>query len=160
MPRSCRFQRLYASVTPFSIDTRAPLLRCSTLPMSGRNSRKLWFMMPSPFVSVKNWLLKPMRPRAGISNSILVCPSPVGCIETISAFLRPSFSITVPLNSSGTSHTSSSNGSQRTPSISFTITSGRPRQNSKPSRRIFSAKIVICSSPRPLTLNLPSPMFS
>ena len=40
------------------------------------------------------------------------------------------------------------------------ITSGRDIPNSKPSRRIFSAKIVICNSPRPETLNLPSPTVS
>ena len=68
--------------------------------------------------------------------------------------------MTVPVQSSGASITKCSKGSHLMPSISLMITSGRPRQNSKPSRRIFSAKIVICSSPRPLTLNFPSPAFS
>ena len=49
------------------------------------------------------------------------------------------------------STTSASYGSIVFPSTSLRMTCGRDSANSKPSRRMFSARIDRCSSPRPLT---------
>ena len=60
--------------------------------------------------------------------------------------------MTLPMYSSGVSICTRSNGSHFTPSISFSITSGRDTCNSYPSRRMFSIKIDKCNSPRPETV--------
>ena len=60
----------YATASPCSIDTSAPFILEVTEPECGLNSKNEWFITPSPFVSVKNSVLIPINPRAGISNSI------------------------------------------------------------------------------------------
>ena len=89
-------------------------------------------------MSVKNSVLYPINPLAGILNSIFVCPLSAGSMLTISAFLLPSFSITFPTQSSGTFTTNSSIGSHFTPSISLKITLGRDTKSSNPSLLIVS----------------------
>ena len=108
-------------------------------------------IVPSPFVSVKNSVLYPISPLAGMLNSIFVCPSSAGSMFIISPFLLPSFSITVPTDSSGTFTTKLSIGSHFTPSISFIITFGRETKSSNPSLLIVSIKTDRCSSPLPET---------
>ena len=108
-------------------------------------------MVPSPFVSVKNSVLYPINPLAGILNSIFVWPSSAGSIFTISAFLLPNFSITFPTQSSGTLTTKSSIGSHFTPSISLKITFGRDTNSSNPSLLIVSINTDKCNSPLPDT---------
>ena len=112
------------------------------------------FIVPSPFVSVKNSVLYPINPLAGILNSIFVCPASAGSILTISAFLLPNFSITFPMQSSGTFTTSLSIGSHFTPSISLKITFGLETKSSKPSLLIVSINTDKCNSPRPHTSKL------
>ena len=86
-------------------------------------------------------------------NSIFVCPASAGSILTISAFLLPSFSITVPTESSGMFTTNLSIGSHFTPSISFMITFGLDTNNSYPSLLIVSINTDKCNSPLPDTIN-------
>ena len=109
--------------------------------------------MPSPFVSVRNSVLYPISPLAGILNSIFVCPASAGSIFSISAFLFPNFSITFPTQSSGIFTTNLSIGSHLTPSISFMITFGLDTSNSKPSLLIVSINTDKCNSPLPDTSN-------
>ena len=65
----------------------------------------------------------------------------------------PIFCVTTPTNSSGQSMTRRSMGSCVTPFALRVITSGLLTASSKPSRRIISTRIAICSSPRPETTN-------
>ena len=102
-------------------------------------------------MSVKNSVLYPISPLAGILNSILVCPSSAGSMFVISAFLLPNFSMTFPTQSSGTFTTKSSIGSHLTPSISFIITFGRDTKSSNPSLLIVSINTDKCNSPLPDT---------
>ena len=112
------------------------------------------FIVPSPFVSVKNSVRYPIKPLAGILNSILVCPASAGSMFAISAFLLPNFSITFPIQSSGTFTTNLSIGSHFTPSISLNITFGRDTKSSNPSLLIVSINTDKCNSPRPHTSKL------
>ena len=112
------------------------------------------FIVPSPLVSVKNSVLYPINPLAGILNSTFVCPTSAGSILIISAFLLPNFSITFPIQSSGTFTTNLSIGSHFTPSISFIITFGLDTKSSKPSLLIVSINTDKCNSPRPHTSKL------
>ena len=66
----------------------------------------------------------------------------------------PSVSMTTPAIFSGTSITTSSNGSIFCPSTSCMMTCGWDTCSSNPSRRMFSSKIAMCISPRPYTLKL------
>ena len=80
-------------------------------------------------------------------------PCPGFRISIISLRRGPSFSITTPMYSSGTSIVSSSYGSSRSPSSpSLVMTRGRDTWNSYPSRRIVSIRMPRCSSPRPDTV--------
>ena len=96
-----------------------------------------------------------MRPREGalkIKRTLL--PIWEGIISTSSALRWPSFSTTVPENSSSTSTTTSSNGSSSCPfSSRFIKTRGREIDSSKPSRRMVSIRTPSCNSPRPATSN-------
>ena len=100
-----------------------------------------------------NSVLYPINPLDGILNSTLVCPASAGSIFCISAFLFPNFSITVPIQSSGTLTTSLSIGSHFTPFISLIITLGLDTKNSYPSLLIVSINTDRCNSPRPATSN-------
>ena len=70
------------------------------------------------------------------------------------AFRLPIVSMIFPTNSSFMSRTISSSGSCLVPLIIFINTSGRDIQNSYPSRRIVSIRMVRCSSPLPETLKV------
>ncbi|MNO97793.1 hypothetical protein D3C76_895140 [compost metagenome] len=110
--------------------------------------------MPAPLVRVRNWLRKPIRPRAGMLYSRRTRPLPSGTMLVRSPLRRPISSMTLPWDSSGMSMVTFSNGSCFTPLTSRMITSGRPTAISKPSRRMVSIRTDRCSSPRPETLNL------
>ena len=112
------------------------------------------FIVPFPFVSVINSVLYPIKPLAGILNSTFVWPASAGSMLTISPLRLPIFSITLPMQSSGTFTTNFSIGSHFTPSISFIITFGLDTKSSKPSLRIVSIRTDKCSSPRPDTSKL------
>ena len=84
---------------------------------------------------------------------IVVMPLSLVKRSSISPFRFARSSTTEPLYSSPTSTTASSNGSSFFPSSSRMITCGGPMQNSKPSRRMFSMRIVMCRAPRPHTMN-------
>ena len=79
--------------------------------------------MPCPFVSVKNSLLYPKSPREGTANSSRM-RLPMAFICNSVPFLLPIAENTGPVISSGTSTTSRSIGSWRTPSISLYNTRG------------------------------------
>ena len=83
-------------------------------------------MTPVPFVSVRNSLRKPIRPRDGMRNSMRTRPLPWLTILIIRPVRAPSFSVTTPMNSSGTSTTSCSIGSASLPSTFRVMTSGLP----------------------------------
>ena len=110
-------------------------------------------MVPAPLVSVINSFLYPISPLAGTLNCIDVLPSSSAYISSISAFLLPSFSITVPTHSSGIFTTKVSIGSHFFPFISFIITFGFETKSSYPSLLIVSINTERCNSPRPETLN-------
>ena len=79
-------------------------------------------------------------------------PTWEGIISTNSPRRRPSFSTTVPENSSSTSTTTSSIGSRSWPfSSRFIRTRGREIESSKPSRRMVSIRTPSCNSPLPAT---------
>ncbi len=122
-PRVCRFPRANVRAFPFSIEIIDPTSRFSITPTCGRNAINRDERIPSPFVSIMNCPRYPSSPRVGISNTSRVMLSR-SLICVINAFRFPSFSITAPENSAGTSITTSSNGSDFTPSISLIITSG------------------------------------
>ena len=61
---------------------------------------------------------------------------------------------------SSTSAVTISIGSWRTPSTSWNTTRGLDTAISKPSRRMFSSRMVRCSSPRPITSKMPSSSVS
>ncbi len=107
-----------------------------------------------PRVSVSISLRRPMMPRLGTRNSMRTRPEPWLCILVISPLRGPSFSMTTPVYSSGTSMVTCSTGSMRTPSTVLVTISGRPTLSSKPSRRIISIRTPSCISPRPSTLKL------
>ena len=73
-------------------------------------------MVPVPRVSVRKSDRYPKRPRAGILNVSRTSPCPGFLISGISPRRGPSFSMTTPMYSSGTSIMSSSYGSSRSPS--------------------------------------------
>ena len=80
-------------------------------------------------------------------------PAPDGPMSFSSALRADSFSMTMPVNSSSTSITTSSIGSSRSP-VSGSVwktTRGRLMETSKPSRRMLSISTPSCSSPRPAT---------
>src|SRR6185437_8637605 len=117
-------------------------------PFQGLYSRNRWAMTASPAVLVSILLLKPIRPRLGISNS-RCCISPLVSITWSSPFRCVTRSMTLPLNSAGTSTTRTSYGSCFLPSISFIKTCGCPTVSSKPSRRMVSMRIPRWRMPRP-----------
>ena len=108
------------------------------------------FIIPVPFVLVKNSPREPIRPRVGIVKSIHTFPLSVR-ISFIAPERFPIISITTPEYFSGTSTETSSMGSIFFPFTSFKITSGFETSSSNPSRRIFSTNIARCNSPRPAT---------
>ena len=67
--------------------------------------------MPVPRVSVRNWVRKPIRPRAGTTNSSLTQPVPWLVIDSIRPRRTAISEVTVPRYSSGTSTDSRSTGS-------------------------------------------------
>src|ERR1700735_2570909 len=80
-----------------------------------------------PRVSVNISERSRMMPRLGTRNSMRTRPEPWLCILVISPLRGPSFSITTPVNCSGTSMVRCSTGSMRTPSTTRVTISGRPR---------------------------------
>ena len=77
---------------------------------------------------------------------------PMGVISCISALRVPSFSMTAPTLSAGTSTTRRSIGSHFLPSMVWYSTRGGDTWNSYPSRRIVSIRMDRLISPRPATL--------
>ena len=108
-------------------------------------------MIPVPLVSVRNCERNPIRPRAGMRNSIRTRPLPWFTIFVIVPRRVPTWAMTTPWNSSATSTTRSSTGSTVWPLTSLVTMSGRDTWSSKPSRRIISIRIESWSSPRPST---------
>ena len=107
-----------------------------------------------PRVSVSISLRRPMRPREGTLNSMRTRPEPWLAILTISPFLGPRRSMTVPTKFSGMSMVRISEGSMSSPSTRLVTMVGRETMSSKPSRRIISMSTESWSSPRPSTLKL------
>ena len=89
----------------------APVFLCGILPNQGWYPSNILFIIPAPFVSVINWLLKPIKPLEGIKNSKDTLPNPWFCRFVILPFLSESFSVTTPTLSSGTSRKTFSIGS-------------------------------------------------
>ena len=86
--------------------------------------------MPVPRVSVRNWVRKPIRPRAGTMNSSLTQPVPWLVIDSIRPRRTEISEVTVPRYSSGTSTDSRSTGSKTVPSTSRVTAAGRPTVSS------------------------------
>ncbi len=107
--------------------------------------------MPVPRVSVRNWVRRPIRPRAGTRNSMRIHPVPWLVMVSIRPLRAAMSWVTAPRYSSGTSMVMRSTGSWRTPSMVRVTTWGLPTVSSKPSRRICSTRIARASSPRPCT---------
>src|SRR5271154_598889 len=82
--------------------------------------------MPVPRVSVRNWVRKPIRPRAGTMNSSLTQPVPWLVMDSIRPRRTEISEVTVPRYSSGTSTDSRSTGSKTTPSVSRGTAGGGP----------------------------------
>ena len=59
-----------------AIGTSAPVARDGIGPCHGSQPANRWFMMPVPLVSVRNCDRKPIRPRAGMRNSMRTRPLP------------------------------------------------------------------------------------
>ena len=121
------------------------------LPNQGAYPSKSLFIIPAPFVSVINWLLKPIKPLEGIENSNDTLPKPWFCRFVILPFLAESFSVKTPTLSSGTSKKTFSMGSTVLPFSSLVITLGLETINSYPSLLMVSINTAICNSPLPLT---------
>ncbi len=107
--------------------------------------------MPVPRVSVRNWVRKPMRPRAGTMNSMRTQPVPWLVMVSMRPLRAARSWVTAPRYSSGTSIVMCSIGSWTLPSTFLVTTCGLPTVSSKPSRRICSTRIASASSPRPWT---------
>src|SRR2546422_1926 len=132
-----------------------PRFRPDSGPAHKSYSKKRWWMIPVPRVSVKNSERYPSSPRAGILNRIRTIPRPGFFISSMVARRGPSFSITTPTYPSGQSIISSSYGSSRSPfGPSRGMIRGRLTWNSYPSRRMVSISTPRCSSPRPDTVNV------
>ena len=114
-------------------------------------------MTAVPRVSVRTSVRMPMRPRVGTMKSSRTRPDPWFTILAISPRRSAIFSIITPVKASGMSMETSSNGSWRTPSTIRVMTSGLETASSNPSRRMFSIRMAIWSSPRPMTLNESAP---
>ena len=71
-PLSCALYNPYVIDVPFSNATIVPLTRATTSPLNGSYESNILFIIPSPFVSVRNSVLYPIKPLAGILNSIFV----------------------------------------------------------------------------------------
>ena len=104
-------------------------------------------IVPVPRVSLMNTCLNPMSPREGHVNVKRVrppSPAPI-CMSVISPFRVTTASMTPPVCSSSTSHTSSSIGSSRLPLSSHCLnsTAGGEMDSSN-----FSLRIVSISTPR------------
>mmetsp|Transcript_3022 Transcript_3022/g.12341 ORF Transcript_3022/g.12341 Transcript_3022/m.12341 type:complete len:213 (-) Transcript_3022:982-1620(-) len=106
-----------------------------------------------PRVAVRIALRTPRRPRVGTLYLMVVVPLSLVMRSSISPFLLERSSTTAPLYSSPTSTTASSKGSRVAPLSGsvLVITCGGPMQNSYPSRRMFSMRMVMCRAPRPHT---------
>ena len=78
-----------------------------------------------PRVAVSSSDRKPIRPRAGASNVMMVRPASPGRSSVIAPLRGASAWVTVPTCSSGTSQVPRSSGSWRRPSTSRVMTSGR-----------------------------------
>mmetsp|Transcript_1177 Transcript_1177/g.3398 ORF Transcript_1177/g.3398 Transcript_1177/m.3398 type:complete len:236 (-) Transcript_1177:225-932(-) len=153
-PRSWHDCSAYEVTGPCAIDTSEPLSRVLISPTTGPYSQKLVLMMACPLVAVSIALRAPSRPRVGILYLTTVLP-PVtaGSIEVMMPLRALRMDTAPEMTSSGASTMHSSYGSSLTPSSSLIITVGGPTMNSKPSRRMFSIKMVMCSAPRPDTIN-------
>ena len=86
--------------------------------------------MPVPRVSVRNWVRKPISPRAGTVKSSRTQPVPWLVMFSIRPLRTASSEVTAPRYSSGTSTVSRSTGSCSVPSTSRVTTSGRPTVSS------------------------------
>src|ERR1051326_3945563 len=84
-------------------------------PDHGSYPSKTWCAIPVPRVSVRNWVRKPISPRAGTTNSSLTQPVPWLVIDSIRPRRTEISEVTVPRYSSGTSTDSRSTGSQTSP---------------------------------------------
>ncbi len=134
---------------------REPLVRRSMSPFQGWYSRKRWLMIASPPDAVRTLLRRPMMPREGIWKSSCT-RSFLVLMATSSPLRRVTMSIILEADSSVTLIESISTGSQRRPSISFSITCGCPTCSSYPSRRMVSMSTLRCSTPRPNTVHTSS----
>ena len=115
---------------------------------------------PEPRVKFKNSLVKPIKPRAGMRYSSRTRPRPSDSMFTKSPLRSPKACITPPWWPSSMSAVTSSIGSCFSPLTSFITTRGLLTAISKPSRRMFSNKMVRCNSPRPMTSKIPSSSVS
>ena len=115
---------------------------------------------PEPRVRFRNSFVKPIRPRAGMRYSRRTRPRPSGSMLTKSPLRSPSACITPPWCCSSMSAVTSSMGSHLSPSTIFITTRGLLTASSKPSRRMFSRRMVRCNSPRPITSKMPSSSVS
>mmetsp|Transcript_25068 Transcript_25068/g.48783 ORF Transcript_25068/g.48783 Transcript_25068/m.48783 type:complete len:412 (-) Transcript_25068:759-1994(-) len=152
-PRACSFPSEYNEVSPERMETSTPLRMFSRSPLYGSNPLKARVRMPDPLVSVKKMERYPSRPRVGTSRVMRVRPfSADGRMSVMTPLRSESLAMTGPENSSSTSTTTSSMGSNLLPFESFwKRTRGGQTPISNPSRRMFSSRIPSCSSPRPMT---------
>mmetsp|Transcript_9238 Transcript_9238/g.27198 ORF Transcript_9238/g.27198 Transcript_9238/m.27198 type:complete len:543 (+) Transcript_9238:86-1714(+) len=153
-PRSCAFFRPCPVAVPFSCESKLPRSRLSKSPAHGLYPAKVVVMTASPRVADMSLVLTPAMARDGTSYCSDTMPSgETDPISSMLPFRSPSIEMTEPEYSSGSSTSTSSNGSHLAPSISCSITFGQPIISSKPSRRIVSISTVRWSSPRPYTWN-------
>ena len=92
----------YADALPARSATREPVARPRMAPAHGSYPSKTWCMIPVPRVSVRNWVRKPIRPRAGTTNSSLTQPVPWLVMDSIRPRRTEISEVTVPRYSSGT----------------------------------------------------------
>jgi len=76
------------------------------------------------FVSVKNWLRKPIKPLDGMRNSMLTLPLPLFTRLSNRPLRTANFSVIFPINSSGISRNNLSTGSTVLPFCSLVMTCG------------------------------------
>mmetsp|Transcript_31922 Transcript_31922/g.79503 ORF Transcript_31922/g.79503 Transcript_31922/m.79503 type:complete len:244 (-) Transcript_31922:735-1466(-) len=122
-PRSCTFVNAKGVAIPVSKESRLPRVRPPNSPANGLYPAKVELITASPRVAESSLDLTPFIPRAGTSYWMVTEPSAVGVVIS-SMFPFRSFNkeIADPEYSSGSSMSTSSNGSQMTPSISFLMT--------------------------------------
>jgi len=103
---------------PSAMEMMLPVWRCGMEPLKVFVLVEAVVMTISPLVARSMRLLKPIKPRLGTWNSSRVRSAPC-CMLTSVPRRVPTYSITVPANSCGTSTVSSSTGSALRPLISL-----------------------------------------